>query len=39
MISAPVLEVLVYCALAVSTVTPVGLILLLIIDYKRGKLW
>lgn len=39
MISADELSILVYCALTVTVITPVGLILLLISDYKRGKLW
>ena len=39
MISAGVLAILVYCALAVAVLTPVGLIYLLIQDYRRGKLW
>jgi hypothetical protein len=39
MITPGELSVLVYCALAVVTVTPVALTILLILDYKRGKLW
>ena len=39
MITASALSILVYLALAVTVLTPVGLILLLILDYKRGKLW
>ena len=39
MISAEALSILVYCALAITVITPIGLTLLLIRDYKRGKLW
>jgi hypothetical protein len=39
MISAEVLAILVYCALAVTVITPAGLIYLLIRDYRRGTLW
>lgn len=39
MITASALAILVYLALAVTVLTPVGLIILLIRDYKRGTLW
>lgn len=39
MISAGALAILVYLALTVTVITPVGLIILLLLDYKRGKLW
>lgn len=39
MISAQALAILVYIALTVTVVTPVGLLCLLIRDYKRGVLW
>ena len=39
MISATALSILVYCALGITVITPVALVLLLIRDYKRGKLW
>ena len=39
MISASALAILVYVALAITVLTPVGLMFLLIQDYKGGKLW
>lgn len=39
MITPGELSVLVWCALVIVTITPVALTALLIIDYKRGKLW
>jgi len=39
MISTGALTVLVFAALAITVVTPVLLIVLLIRDYKRGELW
>lgn len=39
MISTAALSILIYIALAVTVITPVLFLVLLIRDYKRGKLW
>ncbi len=39
MISLGALTILVYCALCVTIATPIGLLILLLRDYKEGRLW
>jgi len=39
MIGLSALSILVYCALTVTIVTPIALMILLLRDYQRGKMW
>ncbi len=39
MISLSALTIVVYCALTVTIATPIGLMILLLRDYQRGKMW